>query len=444
MPPTVQGLGTETRGIFTTDRAIIKPTLTTNTVGSVTPTTAVSGGNITSDGNATVTARGVCWSTSSDPTTNDPHTTDGIGTGSFESSITGLTPNTTYYVKAYATNSAGTGYGNQRIFTTDRAIIKPTLTTNTVSGVTQTTAESGGTVTSDGNGTVTARGVCWSTSSDPTTNDPHTTDGIGTGSFESSITGLTPNTTYYVKAYATNSAGTGYGNQRFFTTDDIPDNIVTDYEGNEYQTVVIGNQTWMAENLRSTRYANGAYIQEVQTSNDWANLGVSDKAYCWYNNSTSTGLIYGALYTWAAAMNGSSSSSSNPSQVQGVCPGGWHLPSDEEWKQLEMHLGMSRIQADAEEFRGTNEGGKLKSVETDLWLAPNYGASNESGFGAIPGGFRHYSGPFNNIGEGAYFHSSTQNASTNAWNRRLAYDLSSIYRGDYRKGSGFSVRCVKN
>ena len=208
------------RTFTTTAGASTVPTVTTNSVSNTGTTSATCGGNVTSDGGATVTARGVCWSTSQNPTTSSSHTTNGSGTGSFTSSITGLTANTTYYVRAYATNSAGTAYGTQRTFTTEAGSgTPPTVTTNTVSNVSTTTATCGGNVTNSGSTSVTARGVCWSTSQNPTVSGSHTTNGSGTGSFTSSITGLTANTTYYVRAYAINSAGTAYGTQRTFTTE---------------------------------------------------------------------------------------------------------------------------------------------------------------------------------------------------------------------------------
>lgn len=193
------------------------PTVTTNSVSNITATTASCGGNVTSTGGASVTARGVCWSTSQNPTVSGSHTTDGSGSGSFTSNITGLSANTTYYVRAYATNSVGTVYGEQKTFTTV-AVTQPTVTTSSVSNITTASVICGGNVTSDGNATVTARGVCWSTSQNPMVSGSHTTNGSGTGSFTSSITGLTANTTYYVRAYATNSVGTSYGEQRSFTT----------------------------------------------------------------------------------------------------------------------------------------------------------------------------------------------------------------------------------
>jgi uncharacterized protein (TIGR02145 family) len=194
------------------------PTITTSDVTSVTQTSAVCGGNVTSQGSSTVTARGVCWSNSPNPTTSGSHTTNGSGTGSFTSSINGLIGNTPYYVRAYAVNSVGTSYGDQKTFTTAASTQTPSVTTNTVNDISQTTATCGGNVTSQGSATVTARGVCWSTSQNPTTASSHTSNGSGTGSFTSSITGLTANTPYYVRAYATNSAGTSYGDQKSFTT----------------------------------------------------------------------------------------------------------------------------------------------------------------------------------------------------------------------------------
>lgn len=193
------------------------PTVTTNDVSNITTTSATCGGNVTSAGDGTITTCGVCWNTLENPTISNSHTSDGAGTGEFTSSITGLTPNTTYYVRAYATNEVGTAYGEQKTFTTNN-ITMPTVTTKYVTDVTKTTAICGGNVASAGNGTVSARGVCYSTSQNPTITNTHTSDGTGTGEFTSSITGLTPNTTYYVRAYATNEAGTAYGPQRTFIT----------------------------------------------------------------------------------------------------------------------------------------------------------------------------------------------------------------------------------
>jgi sugar lactone lactonase YvrE len=176
---------------------------------------------VSSDGGATVTARGVCWSTATNPTIADDKTTDGTGIGNFSSAMTSLLPNTTYYIRSYATNSVGTKYGNQLSFTTV-ALVLPSLSSTVVTAITSTTALSGGTITSDGGSAILTSGICWSTTSNPTISDSKTTDGTGTGTFTSAITGLSPLTTYYVRAYATNSAGTAYGNEISFVTFDLP------------------------------------------------------------------------------------------------------------------------------------------------------------------------------------------------------------------------------
>ena len=181
-------------------------------------TTATSGGNIATDGGAAVTQRGVCWSTSQNPTTAlGTKTTDGPGTGAFSSTLSNLSPNTTYYVKAYATNSVGTAYGNEITFKTLADI--PVTVTFPVTNITTASAQAGGSVNADNGSPVTERGVCWSTSQNPTVSlSTKTTDGSGTGNFTSTITGLSVNTTYYVRAYATNGVGTSYGTQFVFTT----------------------------------------------------------------------------------------------------------------------------------------------------------------------------------------------------------------------------------
>ncbi len=203
-------------------RSIAQPTVCTTAVSNVTLATADSGGDVTNEGSAPVTARGVCWNMTGSPTTADSKTTNGTGAGSFTSSITGLILETTYYVRAYATNSVATAYGSEESFTTAATPLPPTVGTTAVSNVTHATADSGGDVTHEGSAQVFARGVCWNTTGSPTTADTKTSDGTGIGSFSSSITGLTPATTYYVRAYATNSVDTAYGSEEPFTTAAAP------------------------------------------------------------------------------------------------------------------------------------------------------------------------------------------------------------------------------
>ncbi len=196
------------------------PTLTTTAASDITSTSGVVGGKVTDDGGAKVTGRGICWNTSENPTTANSTTSDGTGEGSFSSSLAQLLPNTKYYVKAYATNSAGIGYGNQVSFTTGQNIVA-TLNTTTVIEIRVGSAVSGGNIADDGGENISERGICWNTSENPTTSNSKTSDGTGKGSFSSSLSLLIPNTKYYVRAYATNSAGTAYGNQVSFTTSQI-------------------------------------------------------------------------------------------------------------------------------------------------------------------------------------------------------------------------------
>lgn len=423
---------------------ITPPTVLTLNVSNITATSATCGGNVTSDGGSTITARGICWSTSQNPTINNTHTTDGNGTGSFTSSITELTPGTTYYVKAYATNSIGTEYGEQKSFTT--LVNLPTVTTSTVSNIMENSATCGGNVTTDGGSTVTARGVCWSTSQNPTINNSHTNNGTGTGSFSSNITGLTYGTTYYIRAYATNSAGTAYGVQYSFITT-IPDGqpcynvpTVVDYDGNTYNTVKLGNQCWMKENLRTTRYSNGTNIALGRSTS-------TTTALRYYPNGNSSNVsTYGYLYNWKAVMGNSLSSSANPSGVQGICPTGWHVPSDTEWTQLTDYVSSQSQNVCGGDNRNIAKTfastlGWYSSTETCA-VGNNPSANNASGFSAFPAGS--YDSDYGYFfGDEAYFWSTTENNDNYAYLIGLYYADAYVNRGYTNKYYIFSVRCIR-
>jgi hypothetical protein len=292
---------------FTTTAQATIPVLSTTAISAITANTAVSGGNISSDGNSAVTARGVCWSTSSGATVAlSTKTIDGTGTGGFTSNITGLTGSTTYYLRAYATNAVGTAYGSEVIFTTSPQAATPTLTTTAISAIGIATASSGGNISADGGSAVTARGICWSTSSNPTVLSTKTTDGSGTGSFTSSLTGLTGSTLYYVRAYATNAVGTAYGNEVTFTTSSAPANstgtlsvsVTTVAPGGSYQPKNVV-AIWIETNT-------GVFVKSLLV---YANARMSDLT-TWSSNSSKntvnaiTGATQSSNGTRACTWNG--------------------------------------------------------------------------------------------------------------------------------------------
>ncbi|MBU1632969.1 hypothetical protein KJ762_00470 [bacterium] len=294
----------------------------------------------------------------------------------------------------------------------------PKLITAEVTDILQSTALCGGAITSDGGAEITARGVCWSTSQTPTVDDDKITDGTGAGSFTSNITDLAPETTYYVRAYAMNSEGTGYGNTVSFTT--IPYETVTDVDGNIYRIIQIGNQCWTAENLKVTHYRNGDVIPNVSDNTEWENLTTG--AYCNYDNDTSNVATYGRLYNWYTV-----------NDSRNIAPEGWHVPTDAEWQTLVDYLGGDAI-----------AGGEMKETGTTHWHSPNTGATNESGFAALPGGFPYHDGTFHGMGTNATFWSSIEYGRYTAWSRDLFYDYSNVGRGYDGKQGGFSVRCVRD
>ena len=663
----------------------------TEMVDYVTLNTAMSGGNVIDDGGMVVTSRGVCWSTEPNPTVDNSYTVEGSGTGAFSCIITGLEQGTTYYVRAYATNSVGTAYGEEVSFTTlsipegdaqpcqghetvtdidgnvyntvkigDQCWMKENLRTthyvdgveishiscpgndhnnitdygylydwntamngessdnsnpsgvrgvcpigwhlpsmaewiqltdyassvssyccdnissniskafaavngwpvsdyrcspgncpiaNNITGfqampagmnsggggnyrdfgivahfwsstygdgdayccsiyndehvyssnrtgsnnmlsvrcvlgdgynlaavttavatdVTLTSAICGGNVTYDGNDSVTARGVCWSTEPNPTIDDNYTFDGSGTGLFTSILTGLEQGTTYYVRAYATNNMGTAYGEEVSFTTLAIPEGdaqpcpgtpTVTDHEGNVYNTVKIGNQCWMKENLRTTTSpSTGTYLIPAVDA-DYTYTG---KQARWYNNDSVTyaPLNYGLLYNWNAAVDtfntayGETSVNDDynnavsvnfTSNRRGICPAGWHLPSDAEWTQLTDY-----VSSQSEYTCGGNSYyiAKALASETD-WISNSddcvvgndQTSNNATGFSAVLAGW--CTGSVYGAGAVVHFWSSTEYDSAGAYDRSLTYDYANVGWNGNSKFHGFSVRCLRD
>lgn len=250
----------------------------------------------------------------------------------------------------------------------------PTVSTTEITNVTMSSAISGGYVEDDGGMGIIDCGICWSTNDNPTIADNKTIDTLGAFGFESSITGLEANTTYYVRAYATNSVGTGYGNVISFKTSGF--STFTDpRDGNVYKTIQIGNQIWMAENLKYlpsvVGYETGSVTYPYYYVYGYNGTNISDA------KATENYATYGVLYNWSAVMGGAMNSNNNPSGVRGVCPEGWHVPSEAEWTELTDFLGGEVV-----------AGGKLKETGTEHWKTPNKGATNETGFTALAGGMR--------------------------------------------------------
>ena len=510
-------------------KAAVTPTVQTNAATSITATTATFNGNVTAAGNDPVTVRGFMWGTSSSNLSNNVES--GSGTGSFTKEITGLTHSTTYYYKAYATNAAGTSYGQEKSFATT-TITAPTVQTNAASSISMTGATLNGNITADGGATVTARGFVYGTSASNLSQNVQS--GSGTGSFTKVITGLSHSTTYYYKAYATNAIGTNYGEVKTFTTTAItapivqtsgsqeyvsaallygyitsdggatvtasgfmygtnsllliqnvqannesgllgsfyaeirglPENTTYYYkayatnsegtsygevlsfttkgcspglpftdsrDGNVYSTVIIGDQTWMAENLR----------YEGNTS--LGSTASPTTKYRYYPNGNSSNVAtYGYLYNWPAVMNGASSSNTNPSGVQGICPNGWHLPSKAEWDHL-------RYELDYNDNTGAQLAGNLNLWESGVLTSSSMFGT--SGFNALPAGCYSSGYGYSGFGQRTIFWTSTvySGDSNYAWDEGIFFNQTYLglwgnpdYEYSFSIDNGASVRCVRD
>lgn len=208
------------------------------------------------------------------------------------------------------------------------------------------------------------------------------------------------------------------------------DKILSDIDGNIYTTTTIGTQTWMVENLKTTKYSDGTLILNITVNETWnaANYGV----YCDYENTPSISTIYGRLYNWYVVDNNSATKVAS-NKGKNICPTGWHVPSDAEWVILTDYLGGESV-----------AGAKLKETGISNWINPNSGATNETGFTALPGGNRFSNGSYSNIGSYGNWWSSTENSPTNVWARGIGYNKSTVSRGNVIKQNGFSVRCIKD
>ena len=415
---------------FTTGNVQL-PIVSTTEITNISQTTANSGGNVTSDGGGTITARGVVWSTIQNPTVAlTTKTTDGTSVGNFISNITGLIANTQYYVRSYATNNAGTSYGNEITFTTLASL--PTLTTTAISGIQNNSSLSGGNITSDGGSNVTVRGVVWSTSQNPTIAlTTKTNNGSGIGTFTSNLSGLNPNTQYYVRSYATNNVGTAYGNEISFTTTNV--NYASMYPTgtvfcNNVVTAVVNvinpttGKTWMDRNLGASQVATSS--ADAQSYGDLYQWGRRADGHQCRNSATTATLSstnqpsFGAFifapnppFDWRSPQNINLWQGVNG--VNNPCPSGYRLPTETE-------LNAERLSWSSNNATGAF-GSPLK-----LPLAGNRDWSNGilSGLGTV----------------GWYWSSSVSNTNS----RFLAIESGNASIAPIYRAIGFSVRCLKD
>ncbi len=398
------------------------PVLTTDEAKEITINSAIVDGNVTEDGGAEVTARGICWGIGSMPTLDENFKASGTGPGEFSCTINGLDPNTKYYVRAYAENSVGIAFGNEVTFTT--GIAPPVVTTGQVSDITATTAVCSGTIAYDGGAEITEKGICWSETPEPDIlHDSYTNIANGTVTYSCTLSELSGGTRYYARAYVKNEGGIiAYGEQIFFNTK------LADIEGNLYSIVYIGDQVWMAENLRSTKFNNNTPIPNITDNTEWLNL--TGAAYCWYNNDIQYKPTFGALYSWYTIEAGS------------LCPTGWHVPSDDEYGTLEVFLGLNPDSVKVWGWRGTNQGIQIKS--TTGWEDGGNG-TNSSGFTGLPGGYRYAAqGAFYSLGTLTYWWSSSELNANESWYRLIKNVNNDIYRATTSKKGGKYIRCVKD
>ena len=292
------------------------------------------------------------------------------------------------------------------------------ITTTAATNISDSFATTGGNITNDGGSAITARGVCWSTSANPTLSGSYTVTGTGSGSFSTPLSSLIPNTTYYVRAYATNADGTTYGNEISFTTTICPATM-TDIDGNVYNVVQIGTQCWMQENLKTTRYKDGVSIPTGLNDAQWG--ATTSGAYAIYNNNPANETLYGKLYNFYAVNTGK------------LAPSGWHVPSDAEFVTLITFLGGNAV-----------AGGAMKSLSS-AWLAPNTGATNSSGFTANPGGLRSFGGTFQVMNYMAVFWTTSSYPSTgDKTSYGAQHNSTATGPVPVKLREGLSVRCIKN
>ncbi len=398
--------------------SVVLPVSTTLKISDITATTVQCGGVVNGKN---VTEKGVCWNTTGDPTIDDAKTSDGKGDASYLSDVSNLTPLTKYYLRAYATNNAGTGYGDVKIFTTaanntSTASLIPVLTTFSVSSITKNSAVASGTINFNGNTSVQSVGVCWSVSQNPSVTDFKIISPAGSQSVSVNINGLAENYTYYLRLFATASGITYYGNVVSFKTG----GVVIDIDGNVYKTVTIGGKEWMAENLKVIHFGDGSSIPIASGANTGIWSSANSSYYCSYSDNPANSIVYGYLYNWYTLVD-----------QKVLAPVGWHIATKEEWVKLITDLGGYGV-----------AGHKLKENGTTHWSNGSF-SSNESGFTGLGAGFRDNIGVYKNILLSSGYWSNSPDGSYNGFYIELD-NQNNITLKSESKNFGFSVRCVRD
>lgn len=398
---------------FMTDSEI--PSISTSPPAIIMATSVLAGGNVTNDGGSTVTARGLVWNTSTNPTVDHNKTTNGTGLGQFESEITNLTPNTTYYVRAYASNSNGTSYGNEIVVTTLTGVVG--FGALTVDEITENTARLTGVITDIAGTQVIEKGFVWSDEQNPTVQtNKMTVSGGMLNSYSVVISDLKPGVKYFAKAYAINDLGVFYSTEKEFNTLAPSFGEMEDIDGNTYKTVRIGEQWWMAENLRVTKYADGTAIPYASSSEEWYNLNRSP-AYTFYNNDSEVERVHGKMYVdWTL-------------EQCCICPSGWRLPTREEYLELIAFLGGELV-----------AGESLKS--SNGWLGELANGNNLSGFNGLPSGMRGSTGSFGGFGtQSGWWASGRYYLFLSSTNDRASVRINT---GFDSANWGMSIRCIRD
>jgi|GEM_PF-1420682 len=391
--------------------------ITLSKINSFTDNSINYSANIVANGGFDVTSRGICWSTEPQPTIIDNRIINGNGIGVFNGTITGLSKVTTYYVRAFATNFSGTNYSNQIELKTLPTL--PIIITQEITNIDTNGARLGGVIIDDGGEELIEKGIYWSVSSNPTDKDNVINAGKESSNFSFQFSDLHESTQYFIRAFATNRAGTSLGEIVSFVTYSTNPSTVFDINGNQYNYRAIGEQFWMVENLKTTKFNDGSDIPLITNNSEWNNL--STPAYCWAKNDEATYKNpYGALYNWYTVKS------------EKICPLGWHVPSDEEWKILTYYVGGTSV-----------AGGNLKEIGFSHWESPNEGASDDYGFAGLPGGFRGSS--FFDVEVHGYWWSSTLSETEGrSWIRELSYHLELIQILKHPNSHGLSIRCIRD